>query len=69
MVNSKKVVIHDIYNQMTVTVPSIRKASVWFYNNKNAKTKYSALSNIQNSLKDQRVIYKRYYLTFKEEQN
>lgn len=66
MISSKKprkVVIHDIYNHMTIALPSMRSASIWLYENKYSKSKESALKGITNSLKDQRVIYKRFYLT------
>lgn len=67
MIPRKKVIIEDVYTKMMVEIESLNEASRWFYHQNLSKTPLSALSNIQNSLKDQRIIYKRYFLRYKDE--
>lgn len=62
----RKVIIHDIFTRMSIECESMRDACKWFYDNKYAKTKDSALGNVQRSIKTQNVIYKKFYLTEKE---
>lgn len=60
------VIIHDIHTGMTTEVESINEATRWFYKNGISKSIGGALTNVRNSLKDKRPIYKKYYLTFQK---